>query len=153
MILYKLYEKFPNKKLQMHLFTTQSPIASIKPNGTIVIAPGDLRMMAETENGLAHAFTLGIKVTCSGTAFLVDNKKVAGNLTYVSMDAKVKESEIGDFDVSLLSWLLNLLIQKGLLPLVNGLLKNGFDLPLGNDITLVNPSIQVFIVVNYFFDE
>lgn len=151
-ILSKLYDKFPNKKLQMHIFTTESPIATIKSNGTIVTAIGDLKMMVETETGLAHAFTLVIKAMCSGSAFLVDNKKIAGNLTYVSMNAAVKESEIGDFDISLLSWLLNLLLQKGLVPLVNGMLKNGFDLPLGDDITLVNPIIQVnlFLSTNGF---
>jgi len=141
-LLPKMYEKFPDKNLQMHIYATEAPIVTMKPNGITLVALGDLKMLVEMPNGLEHAFTLLLRVSCSGTAFLVDNKKVAGNLTFVNMDAKVKDSAIGGFDVSLLRDLINLLFSRGLVPLANEFLKRGFDLPLIDDITIVNPSIQ-----------
>jgi lipopolysaccharide-binding protein len=141
-LLPKMYEKFPDKYLQMHIYSTESPIFTMKPNGITLVTIGELKMLVEMPNGLEHAFTLAIRVGCSGIAFLVDNKKVAGNLTFVNMDAKVKDSAIGAFDVSLLRDLINLLFAKGLVPLANEFLKRGFDLPLFDDITIVNPSIQ-----------
>jgi hypothetical protein len=148
-LLPKMYELFPDKYLQMHIYATEAPIFTMKSVGITLVTLGELKMLVEMPNGLEHAFTLFLRVGCAGTAFLIDNKKVSGNLTFVNMNAKVKDSAIGEFDVTLLNELINLLFAKGLVPLANEYLKKGFDLPLFEDITIVNPKIQVILC----FDE
>jgi hypothetical protein len=54
---------------------------------------------------------------------------LAGNLTYLTGNFSVSYTEIGPVDVSLFMNLLNELFDRGIVPMVNLVLKQGFVLP------------------------
>lgn len=73
---------------------------------------------------------------------------MAGNLTYLTGNFSVSNSNIGPVDVSLLMTLLNQLFDKGIVPMVNIVLKQGFVLPtvkgkIVHNICCVLNSVQV----------
>jgi hypothetical protein len=57
---------------------------------------------------------------------------IYGNLTYLSGNFSLLSSNIGNFDVSLLDEILNLMFSKGVIPAVNVELAQGFPLPTVN---------------------
>jgi len=139
-----LYEKWPNKLFQITVEASQSPNVSLSTTGALVMFYGTFKVdvILDSANHLANAFVLGGFITTSGFAYLKETT-MYGNLTYINGNFYQVSSNIGDIEVGLLTFFLNMFFSKGLVPLIDVALKyGGIPLPVVNGLSFVNPKIQ-----------
>lgn len=136
-----LQRAFPNKELRIHLMTTSNPHFDIKEQNATARIFGDIQFFAVENNELKPAFTLGGVVLTSGKAGLNGNN-VNGELFFVSQKFAIKETHIGDFNVQMFDDLMNMFFARGIIPMLNVVLKEGFTLPTLRELDLINPEIK-----------
>jgi hypothetical protein len=66
---------------------------------------------------------------------------VVPTFIYLSQDNTLIQTEIGQFDVKVIDQFLNIGYQRGLVPLINMLLSDGFPIPSIQHLTIENPQI------------
>jgi len=136
-----LYARYPNMAMVLELYSTQPPTAIFTSNGAAVSAIGDLTVYVQDANGsLIDAFTLNGSIATQGVALLA-GETLYGNLTYLKGDFTLHDSNIGPVNPTLFDSLLNLLFSSGVVPAVNALMKQGFQLPTVKGLTFQNPSL------------
>jgi len=140
LILPSLNEKFPNHDLQVHVQSTVNPVINYLPDGLLVQIRVDLKWFAVEGTTLKHAFTTNCLVSCKSIASIKGMNLVA-QLIFLNQDNTLTATEIGQFNVKVIDNLMNLLYEKGLVPIVNVLISDGVPLPSINHLELVNPQL------------
>jgi lipopolysaccharide-binding protein len=124
-----LYKNYPNKLLQIQLYATQSPKLIFSKQGSFINVIGKLDMDVILNNGtIKPVFSLQGDISLAGEA-LLNELLIIGNLTFLQVNFKLSNSDIGPFDPAVLNNYLNLLFTKGIVPFVNNVLIKGFPLP------------------------
>eukprot|EP01116_Phalansterium_solitarium_P018699 TRINITY_DN5049_c0_g1_i1.p1 TRINITY_DN5049_c0_g1~~TRINITY_DN5049_c0_g1_i1.p1 ORF type:complete len:515 (-),score=215.13 TRINITY_DN5049_c0_g1_i1:375-1880(-) len=140
-VLPQLYTTFPNMAMELDLAATQMPSCTFSSTGAAISVTGNIVVNVVQPNGtLTPAFTLTGPVSLAGVA-LLNGQVIYGNLSYLSADFTVSQSNIGPFSPSGLDTIINLLFEAGVVPQVNKILAKGFPLPTVTGLTFVNPTI------------
>eukprot|EP01102_Stenamoeba_stenopodia_P015173 TRINITY_DN5148_c0_g1_i1.p1 TRINITY_DN5148_c0_g1~~TRINITY_DN5148_c0_g1_i1.p1 ORF type:complete len:214 (-),score=48.23 TRINITY_DN5148_c0_g1_i1:40-681(-) len=141
LIIPALYREYPDYDMEIHLEATSPPsfvsssdgYASVVDNGTIAVF-----VINSTDK--IPVFTLGAEVFCSGNATIGSNN-IRGELEYLKANIKLLSTEIGPFSVSVLQFAVDLMIGKGVVPMVNKILETGFPLPTIQGVTFQDPTV------------
>jgi len=136
-----LYQKYPNKLMSLEVKATKSPTCVFSADGAAVEVDGEIEVFVIDNGQSIPAFVLGGTINLAGTAKLVD-MTIFGNLTYVDGNFFIVKSDIGKFDVSVFTKYIDMFFAKGLVPLVNLILKStGFKIPVVHGLDFVSPQV------------
>jgi lipopolysaccharide-binding protein len=140
-ILPELTKVYPNNLMVLSVYSTEPPVGKFTPNGASVYAVGRISVDVILNNGsIVPAFVLQGFISMSGEV-LLNGKNIYGNLTYLASNFSLANSNIGPFDVSVLVDLINIFLSKGIVPVINKFLANGFALPTIKGLTFISPSV------------
>jgi len=136
-----LYQKYPNKLMSLQVKATQSPTCVFSANGAAVEVDGEIEVFVIDNGQSIPAFILGGTINLAGTAKLV-SMTLFGNLTYVDGKFFIVKSDIGKFDVNAFTKYIDMFFAKGLVPLVNLILKTtGFKIPVVHGLDFISPQV------------
>jgi len=136
-----LYQLYPDNLLEIKVYATQAPEGTFTSSGALITALGNLEMDVVLSNGqLTPAFTLAGNMKLFGSAS-ISGEMIIGNLSFVTTNFSLAQSEIGKFDATTLDSILNLLFSSGLVPAINEYLAQGIPLPIVQGLTFVNPTV------------
>lgn len=136
-----LYNMYPNMAMQLQLAATQMPSAKFTPSGAAISVYGNMLVQVILPNKtIVDACTLSGPVYLSGVA-LLNGETIYGNISYLSCNFTVTQTNIGQFSPAQLDAILNFLFSYGIVPQVNKRLAKGFPLPTVTGLTFVNPTV------------
>lgn len=146
-----LYKTFPNCLMEVNLVALQDPICNFSTNGALITVYGIVNVTVIDQTGTQqNAFALNGTVSLLGVGILSQTNIIA-NLSYVSVDFDVYETNVGPINATALDGLLNTIFAEGIVPLANSYLAKGLPLPVVPGLTLVNPSVSFKIIFSFFF--
>ena len=138
----QLYAKYPGLEMQIDFTTASPPTISISPaNGAEVNLIAQAIFQVVQPTGPVNAFALNFNAIMDLEASIVASN-ITGTLTYKSSNVTLAYSNIGPLDVQLVSTIVDLIFEYGVVPIGNTLAKRGFPLPSLQGLTLVNPVIS-----------
>jgi hypothetical protein len=126
--------KYPTSPVSLFIHVLDIPTFEIQPSGITVSVPVGFDFNVPDTNGnIVTAFTLGAN-TSLGLDLSIgpdsDNElALLGNLSFLTADLYVIQTNVGSVSTGLLQDLINFLFTDILLPIVNDLLVNGIPLP------------------------
>ncbi|KAL9652583.1 hypothetical protein ABK040_000150 [Willaertia magna] len=137
-----IYTKYPNCIIQVKLTPKEVPTSSINStNGIGVSVVEEAIFQVILKNGtIVDAFGLDINLILNLIA-TINGNTMTGNVSYKTASITVDFSTIGNLNVDILSTIVNLLFEYGLIPIANILLQKGFEIPTLEGLTLQNPQI------------
>ncbi|XP_050999655.1 bactericidal permeability-increasing protein [Acomys russatus] len=134
----KVAMKFPSMEVQLVMSASLPPHVSIQPSGLSLDPAMETQAFAVLPNSsLVPLFLLGMKTNASLEVDAKGNKLV-GELKLDKLMLKLKNSNIGSFQVELLEAVINYLMPTTVLPKINERLHRGFPLPLPAGVHLNN---------------
>ncbi|KAF0980344.1 hypothetical protein FDP41_013558 [Naegleria fowleri] len=136
-----LYNKYPNRELQVDFIVPTAPVFTISPKGVEVSLIAQAIFQVILPTGPVNAFALNLNALLDWEVQIVANN-LTGSLQYKSANVTLAYSTIGNLDVSLISSIVNLLFQYGIVPIGNILAQRGFPLPTVEGLTLQNPTVS-----------
>jgi len=136
-----LYQKYPNKLLQLDLYSTKPPLVSFSKTGIFVQVPGNIDVLVVNgTNDLPLAFTLSGYFDMAGFA-AVEGSKITGSLKLLNITFSLSRTNVGTFDASVLQNLINFMLEQGVIPAANKILANGIIIPIVDGISLVKSAV------------
>lgn len=146
-----LYEKFPNMLLQMSVAASSFPTITFKNNASYFEAKGtDLFTVINRDGSKKDAFIADIGLSFNTHLQMVsydDGKKynLTGEIKDFNISMKLKESFIGQMDLSRLEAFLNIIIGRGFVPSWNRRLKAGEPLPIDIEgLQIFKPEVKYY---------
>eukprot|EP00118_Oscarella_pearsei_P000198 m.4415 g.4415 ORF g.4415 m.4415 type:complete len:501 (+) comp10700_c0_seq1:23-1525(+) len=147
LIIPALYEKYPNKAMQILVSATSAPYVNTTTSYINLTAPCEVVAYVFTdEKTLVDVFTLGVTMHATVHVYLRQNGSkeiVCANATYLRSDISLIKSNIGTFKVIGLEFAVNALCELGLIPFLNQYGAVGFPIPVVDGITFVDPKLDL----------
>jgi len=140
-----LYAKYPNMNLNIALDAAKPPVCTMDPkNGVEVLAEvyTTFQVVSADNKTTTDAFTLDVSLGLDMVASVVGSQKLTATVSYQNSTLSVKSSNVGDINASVLQTTFKVIVQFGVLPLINAVTQQGFPI-ISGDFKLVNPSIQI----------
>mmetsp|Transcript_11305 Transcript_11305/g.42355 ORF Transcript_11305/g.42355 Transcript_11305/m.42355 type:complete len:536 (-) Transcript_11305:1505-3112(-) len=141
-----LYAKYPDMGMQILFGTDQdvTPKATMsEESGIDVVAIGTgVFKVVQPDGGIVDAFTLDLKLDLAIKAHVQDNV-ISGEVSLKNLTLGVKQSQVGDIQVSGLNDSVNFLVSNILVPIINAFATKGFPIPQLSDVNLVDPQLYV----------
>ncbi|XP_043946129.1 bactericidal permeability-increasing protein-like [Protopterus annectens] len=135
-IIPKVQKMYPNRPVMMRVAADTAPFVTISPGKFTVTATCNIETSAILPNkSLARLFVLHVGTTISAKIG-VRNKKLVGSLSLDSIRLNLKHSDVGFFHVKSIEETVRFFITYVIVPYVNGILANGFPLPVLDNIRL-----------------
>eukprot|EP01091_Cochliopodium_minus_P020460 TRINITY_DN895_c0_g1_i1.p1 TRINITY_DN895_c0_g1~~TRINITY_DN895_c0_g1_i1.p1 ORF type:complete len:505 (-),score=146.89 TRINITY_DN895_c0_g1_i1:67-1548(-) len=135
-----LYQKYPGLLMELNTSVYQMPQAVFNASGAFISAVTNIYVLVLPNNSSPIlAFTLQVNVNLAGKAN-IKSSTIFGDLTFLSASISLYQTSIGNFSVSNLQDVVQLLIY-GVLPIVNQKLSAGFQLPILDNVELVSPTL------------
>jgi lipopolysaccharide-binding protein len=137
-----LYKAYPDMNMNLVLASAKPPTATINPK---VGAEADADVyvtfqVIQQDGSTADAFTIELDLLLDMTAAISSAQVLTATVSFKNASLSLKSSNIGAVDISTLGGTVKLIIQYGVLPLVNAVTQKGFPIVSG-DFQLVNPQI------------
>lgn len=149
-----LYNKYPNRLLQIDTAMDRAPTFKVLPSGVGALLNGTLLVsVIEKDKTIIPAleFALGAAPWIDRVgAVAVDGGKsfnVTGHIQRIGMDGVLKKSYIGDVDGSKLISLLKILINNGIMQQLNNMLGAGINVSLPEGLKV--SELQVALAEGY----
>ncbi|XP_034023385.1 bactericidal permeability-increasing protein-like isoform X2 [Thalassophryne amazonica] len=134
---------FPGLLMKLMVKATANPLLTFEPNNATVQASGTVTAFAIQTNGtLSPLFILNLESSVSAKLF-VSSSRLAGSVTLNNMNMTLGTSYVGDFKVTRLDAVFNMVLKTVVIPKVNAQLASGYPLPTIGQMKLVNTSLQV----------
>eukprot|EP01080_Neovahlkampfia_damariscottae_P003095 gene3095-5265_t len=130
----ELYSKFPDHDLQVKIDVQKVPTFEISEEGLFVKLSSFFEMNVKTANGFVKAFNADFSF--DGGALLGvkpaggRNYNITGEIKKVIVGMKLKESFMGDLDLSRMERFLNIVIVRGMIASANRQLKDGYTVEM-----------------------
>ncbi|XP_077993944.1 bactericidal permeability-increasing protein-like [Glandiceps talaboti] len=139
----QLGQMYPNMLMELVINSTQPPTVDFSDGGATGTLWGDLDAYVVMPNGTrTFVFTIGIIGHGNGTiGFSYPN--ITGKVTSMSVEMKLKRTDIGYFSLLLIRPAINILIDTGVIPYLNEEGKEGFPIPQLDGLTLINPAVSL----------
>lgn len=142
-----LYQQYPDMLMQFRLTAQQSPVIVVEKDDALATLKFDVWAYVQTApTTFVPVFLLDLAVRAGAvplSAFTNTEARVSANLTFVDISSALKESKIGDFDVSELNELLAYVGSGVALPKANEVLNKGFDLPVLDGMHFTNDVVKL----------
>jgi len=136
----QLYSRYPGRLMYLNVTVAAMPTVNFNSSGALVTAVTHVDFLVIINNSTVYCFTLEITLHLTGNAHL-NGTKIYGDVTYVYADVTLYRTAIGNFSVSNLEDVVQLVVSVGL-PIINQKLAEGFVLPVVDGVELVNPLIK-----------
>jgi lipopolysaccharide-binding protein len=138
----QLYKTFPDLVMQISIGATIPPTTRIDPSiGCEIAAEGDAQFQVVQKNGtIATAFVLGLSLSMDTKVKIADNL-ITATMSLKNTTLKLKESIVGQFDVSVLDSVTSAAFKYVVVPYLNQVAEKGFPIPTVKGLTLVQPSL------------
>ncbi|XP_071349609.1 bactericidal permeability-increasing protein-like [Trachinotus anak] len=139
----EIARRFPGLLVKMTVKTSKTPTVTFLPNNMTVEAAGTVSAFAvHSNNTLSPLFVLNLDTSVSAKMF-VSGVKLAGSVTLNRMSLTLQRSNVGEFQVTLLNSILQMVLRVVVIPQVNVQLQKGYPLPSLGKMRLVNTELQV----------
>ncbi|KAM9296508.1 bactericidal permeability-increasing protein-like [Gastrophryne carolinensis] len=140
----ELEKMYPNMLMKLMVASPSAPSLNIA-TGNVSLAPKlDIQAYAILPNSsLAPLFLLNL-TTDVLAKIAVKSSKIVGNLELSRVRINLQHSDVGPFSVVLIESAVNIYLSTTLLPRVNGILSNGFPLPLLDHVQLENVILKEY---------
>ncbi|KAL0242813.1 hypothetical protein GEMRC1_005376 [Eukaryota sp. GEM-RC1] len=147
-----LYKKFPNLLVEVEVRTRTPPTVSLNTTGMALDLDFATELFVVFSNKTRYSvFTLGIDVASDVKVWVAEKKLLTGELSLVDFDFHVISSVIGDLPTAGLKMIVDALCKFGVVPLLNMVLQNGFNIPTFSGIEMLSPQLshhQGFIAIS-----
>ncbi|XP_010764716.1 bactericidal permeability-increasing protein-like [Notothenia coriiceps] len=123
--------------------TVKTPIITFEPNNATVQSLASVTAYAIQPNAtLTPLFVLNLDSSVSARVF-VSGTRLAGAVTLNKMDLTLGTSYVGDFQVSSLDNIFQMVLKMVVIPRLNAQLAKGYPLPTLGKMKLVNTQLLV----------
>jgi len=142
LVLPELTRKFPNHTIEVDIHSSHVPTINYLTDGLLVDLKLNMIWNGYEVNSRVpkHLFTTNIVVSCKSTAS-IQNLRLIPTLLFLRQNNVLITTNIGEFDVKVIDNFMNILYERGLVPVVNFLIQEGLPIPSLPQIALVNPRI------------
>ncbi|XP_026548692.1 BPI fold-containing family C protein-like [Notechis scutatus] len=128
----------------MNLRIIDAPVISLHDNKSILEFSASMEVLAKMPNSTTESmFTLNI-TTRTHADLIIFNQKLLTTLCLNSFYISLAQSNVGFFEASLLDNFMSYILRIGIIPAANFKLKDGFPLPVLDQIILMKPSIRIY---------
>ncbi|XP_075951871.1 bactericidal permeability-increasing protein [Anarhichas minor] len=139
----QIAKRFPGLMMKLLVKTAENPVTTFEPNNATVQATCTVTAYAIQPNAtLSPLFVLNLESSVSARLF-VSGMRLAGAVTLNKMDLTLRTSYVGDFQVTALDSIFQLVLKVVVIPIVNVELAKGYPLPTLGKMKLVNTQLQV----------
>uniref|UniRef100_A0AAT9K465 Bactericidal permeability-increasing protein n=1 Tax=Amphiprion clarkii TaxID=80970 RepID=A0AAT9K465_AMPCL len=139
----QIAQKFPGLMMKLLVKTVKNPIITFEPNNVTIQATATVTAYAIQPNStLSPLFVLNLETSVSANVF-VSGMRLAGSVTLNNMNLTLGTSYVGQFQVSSLDNMLQMLLKVVVIPKLNAQLGKGYPLPTIGKMKLVNAQLQV----------
>ncbi|XP_072014029.1 bactericidal permeability-increasing protein-like [Amphiura filiformis] len=142
----ELKKLFPNMLLQVNVKASRSPEVIMTPDALNGTAQMDAKFFVQLPNKTLH-YICTMEYTAHASAILgVQGNDLTWNATYVGVDVKLVESNIGKIDMKFMRGavdLVDLAMLSKLMPWLNDEGKKGIPLPSVDDVSFENPVLTL----------
>ncbi|XP_075952175.1 bactericidal permeability-increasing protein-like [Anarhichas minor] len=139
----QIAKRFPGLTMKLLVKTEKHPVTTFEPNNATVQATCTVTAYAIQPNAtLSPLFVLNLESSVSARLF-VSGMRLAGAVTLNKMDLTLRTSNVGDFQVTALDSIFQLVLKLVVIPIVNVELAKGYPLPTLGKMKLVNTQLQV----------
>lgn len=143
LIIPKLYKVYPNRPMNLKVYSTQRPTVSSSSAGVGLKINGNVDVYVQLENGSSvYTFTMGANISTL-VKIVVKGNNVTGQVDSIKINVHLVNSSIGDIsiDVKLLQIALDVFADTIVLKKLNEIGEKGFPLPVVDGVQLVNPEV------------
>ena len=137
----QLYQKYPDKPIQLEVAATSGPVVKIAPSGAEVLWKGEVRvgvLTGEAEPPVVATIAVEMRTSASGQ---MQGFVFVPQVGFIGFQASVTESSVGPIDVSRFRSALECLCAKGIVPYVNSGMAKGVKLPSVDGFRFVSPAV------------
>ncbi|EDO37094.1 predicted protein [Nematostella vectensis] len=143
-IVYQLYNKYPDRPVRLKVYPTQSPAISSDVGGVNVSLVGHVEFYVDLQNGSSvFAFSLGLNIAATAQIAIKDTNLTV-HASFVKVDPSLVKSAIGNIEpnINLMKMFLNSFVDKLIINELNKYGDQGFPLPMIDGGKLVSPQIS-----------
>ncbi|XP_040015637.1 bactericidal permeability-increasing protein-like [Xiphias gladius] len=139
----QIAKRFPGLMMKLLVKTVKTPFITFNPNNTTVQATGTVTAYAIQPNTtLSPLFVLNLETSVSAQVF-ISGMRLAGAVTLNKMDLTLGTSYVGEFKVTSLNNILQMVLKVVVIPKLNVQLAKGYPLPTIGKMKLVDTQLQV----------
>ncbi|XP_070696923.1 bactericidal permeability-increasing protein-like [Pempheris klunzingeri] len=139
----EIAKRFPGLLMKLLVKAEKDPVIKFEPNNATVQATGTVTAYAIQPDGkLSPLFVLNLESSVSARVF-VSGMRLAGAVSLNKLKLTVGSSEVGQFQVTSLDSILQLVLRAVVIPRLNVELAKGYPLPALGKMKLVNTQLQV----------
>jgi len=146
-----LYQKYPNLLMTLQLSSSSWPQTVIDNSGLNLIYLSQMAVNVITKNNtVLNAFVLGLS-SSANIDLLISGNIVQGTISGFNVTINLQSSNVGRFDISYLQEIFTIVGSSYIVPAIASYLKQGFQIPTMDGISLVNASAifqQNCVVIN-----
>ncbi|KAK1901248.1 Bactericidal permeability-increasing protein [Dissostichus eleginoides] len=136
-------KRFPGLMMKLLVKTVKTPFITFEPNNATVQTFASVTAYAIQPNAtLTPLFVLNLDSSVSARVF-VSGTRLAGAVTLNKMDLTLGTSYVGDFQVSSLDSIFQMVLKMVVIPRMNVQLAKGYPLPTLGKMKLVNTQLLV----------
>ena len=146
----KVYDKYPDRPLFLHLYCTEPPSMNSQSTGINIGIKGNVEVyVVTTEGDIVFLFTLGANLTGSGTV-RVNVTILQGAVTKFDVVFDVVKSAVGDIkpNIGIMNLLLHLLFENTIIKELNEKGQKGIPLPVLDNVNLEDS--EIYFGKNFF---
>ncbi|KAJ3602221.1 hypothetical protein NHX12_029980 [Muraenolepis orangiensis] len=138
----QIAKMFPGLKMELEVKAVKDPLITMEADKVTLEVISSLTAYAvQTNSSLSPLFVLNMGANVSARVYMTGNK-VAGEITLNRMDMSLEKSYVGDFQVTSIQQVFQMLLKVVVLPRINDYLQNGYPLPSMGKFNLVNAQLQ-----------
>ncbi|XP_033977848.1 bactericidal permeability-increasing protein-like [Trematomus bernacchii] len=139
----QIARRFPGLMMKLLVKTVKAPVITFEPNNATVQTFASVTAYAIQPNAkLTPLFVLNLVSSVSARVF-VSGTRLAGAVTLNKMDLTLGTSDVGDFQVSALNSIFQMVLNFVVIPRMNVQLAKGYPLPTLGKMKLVNTQLLV----------
>ncbi|CAL9688934.1 unnamed protein product [Knipowitschia caucasica] len=139
----QISKRFPGLMMKLLVKAVKSPVIAFESNDATIQTTATVTAFAIQVNGtLSLLFVLNMNGSVSAQVS-VRGTRLAGSVVLNKMDLTLGTSYVGDFQVTLLDTIFQMVLKRVVIPKINAQLSKGFPLPTIGKIKLVNTQLQI----------
>ncbi|XP_013881055.1 bactericidal permeability-increasing protein [Austrofundulus limnaeus] len=139
----QIAKQFPGLMIKLLLKTEENPQINFKPKNATLQTNATITAYAIQLNGtLSPLFVLNVESSISTQVFVV-GMKIAGSLSLNKMKLSLGTSYVGQFEVSTIDHIFQMVLKVVAIPIANVYLAEGYPLPALGKMQFVNPQLQI----------
>lgn len=143
----QISSKYPNSAVEVEMVATSSPVASISPDGVQVDFTHNVTARVRLPDGslsTSPLFTAKVNMTALVSPTLDPNQKLKASVTSLTPAITLTSSTISEITPNKLSAVFDPMAKQFLIPKMNAMGEEGFQLPVHDCIRLKDAALTTF---------